>query len=433
MRGVGYHQAAWRHPNAKPEDEMSIRLYQESAQTAERGLFDMIFFADGIGVREKGSKDAIARFSTISRIDPLMLLPALAMVTKNIGLAATVSTTYNEPYNVARRFASLDHISSGRACWNVVTSWSDAEAHNFGLDAQLDKTHRYHRAHEFVEVAFGLWDSWESGALEFNKAHGRFFDPYRVHDLDHEGDFFKVKGPLNVSRCPQGRPVICQAGASKLGQDMAAEQADVVFCGADSVDSARDYYSSVKGRLENFNRTRDDILVMPGVSVIVGDTEAEAQGKYQYLQSLIHPDAGRAMLEMYMMEVPDIDVDEPLPKSLGVNTRLSMGEAMRKLADEPGMTLRRWYENVANARGHVNIIGTPEQVAEKLAMWIDTNAADGFIVAPSVVPNSIDEFVDKVIPVLQDMGRYRTQYEGSTLRENLGLRTPVNRFSTVSS
>jgi FMN-dependent oxidoreductase (nitrilotriacetate monooxygenase family) len=298
IRGHGYHPAAWRHPDVPADGTLHVEHYVQSAQTAERGKLDMIFFADGAGIRQgdhpRGSLSRTGR--DMVELEPMTLLPALAMVTSHVGLVTTASTTYNEPYNLARKFATLDLISKGRAGWNVVASWSELEARNFGLETTLDYDTRYARSAEFVEVVKGLWDSWDDGALLFDKAAGRYFDEAKMHVLDHQGRFFKVRGPLNVAGMPQGHPVIVQAGASEQGRELGAATAEVIYAISGSREDARAYYADVKGRMAKYGREPDDLKIMPALCPVVGRTRAEAQAKYDELQALIDPLAGLGSL-----------------------------------------------------------------------------------------------------------------------------------------
>lgn len=428
VRGVGYHIAAWRYPAVDPRGEMSLSHYLAAARTAERGLFDMIFFADGVAIREKAEEKALAGFSTLARMEPMTLLPALGVLTKRIGLAATASTTYNAPYHIARKFATLDHLTGGRACWNAVTSWSDAEALNFGLKDQIDIDLRYERATEFIDVVRGLWDSWDDDAFVFEKENGKFHDPTKLHTLNHQGQFYSVRGPLNVARSPQGQPVICQAGASEKGREMAARSADVVFCAAETMEAGQKFYRSVKSRLSGYCRQEHELKVMPGVSAIIGRTEPEAREKYRELQSLILPDVGKSAIATVVGDLSSYDVDDPLPQIEDRKIQ-SIGKSIQEQARTEQLTIRQLYEKVANGRGHLSLVGSAEQVAQTLVEWFESGACDGFNVAAPYLPGSLDDFVDLVVPILQDRGVYRLDYDGTTLREHLGLEVPPSRYT----
>ena len=423
IRGVGYHIAAWRHPSIRPQIEQSLAQYGVGARSAERGRFYTIFFAEGGAIRESGYLATLAGYSTLARLEPMTLLPALAMATRNIGLAATASTTYNAPYHVARKFATLDIISGGRGAWNAVTSWTDAEAANFGLVEQIPPDERYDRATEFIAVVLGLWESFAPDAFLFDQAGGRFQDPAKIRTLNHKGRYFAVRGPLNVLPSPQGRPVIFQAGASEKGREMAAAYADAVFSAAQSLDEAQAFYAAVKGRLDRYGRKPDELLVMPGISVIVGRTAAEAQEKHRSLQDLISPEIGKALLASFFGDLSHVGVDDPLP-AFDPEGKHSFARRLGAIAADSRMTLRQLYEAMAGGRGHLSLVGSAEAVADALALWFDNGAADGFNLAAPLLPGSIADFVDLVVPILQERGLFRTAYEGTTLRENLGLPLP---------
>ena len=430
IRGVGYHPAAWRLPDMDPQKEQSLDHYLAVAKLAERGKFDMIFFADTVAIRESAlDPDTLSRNSTLARIEPLMILAGVASQTAHIGLAATASTTYNAPYQIARHFGSLDLISNGRACWNLVTSWSDAEARNFGLDAAAGYEDRYDRAHEFVGVVTGLWDSWERDAFLFDRESGHFHDPAKLHTLDHEGRYYKVKGPLNVPSSPQGRPVICEAGASEAGQELAAYSADVVYAIAQTEEAAGRFYRSVKARLPKYGRLPSDVKVMPGVSPIVGRTADEARAKFRALQDAIDPKLGLSLIAPYVGDLSGYPVDGPIPEVAMASTLETMRKLMQEIAAEKKLTIRALYEHVAAGRGHWTLVGRAEYVADQLEAWFRAGVADGFNIVAAHLPGVLEDFVELVVPILQERGLFRTEYEGTTLRENLGLRRPANRFA----
>jgi alkanesulfonate monooxygenase len=389
----------------------------------------MLFLADGVALRQRDEPaGSLSRNNQNVEFEPLTLLSALAMVTKHIGLVATASTTYNEPYHIARKFGSLDHISRGRAGWNAVTSWSEAEARNFNREKHLDYDTRYDRAAEFVQVVTGLWDSWDQDAFLRDKATGLFFDPDKMRTLDHRGKHFQVMGPLTVSRTPQGRPVIVQAGASDQGQEIAAACADVVFVAMTTIGQARDYYESVKSRLAKYGRKRSDLLILPGLLPIVGRTEAEAQAKFQQLQDLIHPLVGLAHVYGPMGDLSSYPIDGPVPEPKDPEMRSRAG-VLYDTAKRNNMTIRQLYLTASIARGHRSVIGTPAQVADTMQEWAEAGAADGFNIIPTHLPCAIEDFVALVVPELQRRGLYRTQYEGTTLRQNLGLPLPASRYA----
>jgi FMN-dependent oxidoreductase (nitrilotriacetate monooxygenase family) len=427
MRPVGIHTAWWRDPGSSPDANSDVRQLVRFAQTLERGKFDAFFMADHLAVLNM-PMSALRRSATVASLDPLTLLPALAMVTQRIGLVATASTTYNEPYHIARKFASLDHISHGRAGWNLVTSANPQEALNFGRDEHLEHATRYARAREFFDVVTGLWDSWADDAFLRDAESGLFFDPDKLHVLDHKGDFLKVRGPLNVARPPQGWPVIVQAGASDAGRQIAAETAEVVFGSATTLAEAQAYYADVKGRMPAAGRDPDHLKVLPGAFVVVGDTMAEAEAKRARLDGLVHPDSGLPNLSMRLgTDVSGFDLDGPLPDIPESNASRSGRQKLVDMAREKSMTIRQLAQYVG-AFGGLSMVGTPASIADEMERWLVERGCDGFNVMFPTVPAGLDDFVDKVVPELQRRGIYRMDYEGTTLRENLGLPRPSNRF-----
>jgi FMN-dependent oxidoreductase (nitrilotriacetate monooxygenase family) len=430
IRGLGYHPAAWRHPDVPADGTLRIEHYVRSAQAAERGKIDLVFFADGIGIRERDlPRGSLARSGyEIVEMEPMTLLPALAMVTRRIGLVTTASTTYNEPYHIARKFATLDLISKGRAGWNVVTSWSEAEARNFNRDRHVDYETRYDRAKEFLEVVRGLWDSWEPGAFLFDKESGRFFDEGKAHPLNHVGTHFKVRGPLNVACMPQGHPVIFQAGASDQGREIAAATADVVYAVVDGLDKAQAYYADLKGRMARYGRDKDDLKIMPALRPVVGRTREEARAKFEQLQSLLDPLVGLARLHSTFGDLSGYPLDGPVPlEALGPMELRSIGEARLARVREENPTIRELYLQVAGMGGFC-LIGTASDIADVMEQWIEEEGCDGFNITPTHLPAGCEDFVDLIVPELQRRGRFRTEYEGVTLRENLGLKPAVNRY-----
>lgn len=436
LRSHGHHVAAWRHPEASEsvaDAGGSFADYVDMAQIAERGLFDMLFFAD-IATTHEGTPDAASRNSMAIRLEPFTLLSALASLTNNIGLVCTSSSTYDDPYHIARRFATLDLISGGRAGWNLVTSAQPSEALNFSRDSHLSLDQRYKRAHEFARVVRGLWDSWDDDALICDKASGVFYDPEKMHVLDHVGEEFKVRGPLTIPRSAQGYPVMVQAGSSDEGRDLAAETAEVVFTAQQTLAEAQQFYADVKGRLAHYGRTPDDLKIMPGIFATVGRTEEEAREKYDQLQSLIDPKVGLMLLSAFMgFDVSVYPVDGPLPELPESVRGQSRPVLLRDLAEREGLTIRQLYLRMAGGRGHVQVIGTPVQIADTLEEWFLGEAADGFNILPPLLPGSLRDFVDLVVPELQRRGLFRTEYEGRTLRENLGLRRPSSRYAGVTA
>jgi FMN-dependent oxidoreductase (nitrilotriacetate monooxygenase family) len=431
IRGLGYHPAAWRHPDVQPDGTLRFEHYARSAQLAERGKCDLIFFADGIGIRERDiPHGSLARSGyEIVEMEPLTLLPALAVVTKHVGLVTTASTTYNEPFNIARKFATLDLISNGRAGWNVVTSWSEAEARNFNREQHVDYATRYARAAEFVAVVKGLWDSWEEDAFSFDKRAGRFFDEEKMHVLDHRGRFFAVRGPLNVACLPQGHPVVVQAGASEQGRELAAATADVVYAVHPNRDAARQFYADVKGRLGKYGRDADDLKILPALRPVVGRTAAEAQAKFDQLQQLLDPLVGLARLSQTFGDLSGYPLDGPVPlEELGPAELRSTSVELVQRVRRQNPTIRELYKDVAG-RGGFCLIGTAAEIADVMQDWFDNDACDGFNITPTHLPGGCADFVEMVTPELQRRGLFRTEYAGATLRENLGLKRPVNQHA----
>ena len=417
----------------RPTARLRVEHYVRSAQIAERGKLDMIFFADGAGIRQgdtpQGSLSRTGR--DMIELEPMTLLPALAMVTSHVGLVTTASTTYNEPYNLARKFATLDLISNGRAGWNVVASWSEHEAQNFGLETTLDYDTRYARSAEFVEVVKGLWDGWEDGALVLDKAAGQYFDEAKMHVLNHQGRFFKVRGPLNVAGMPQGHPVIVQAGASEQGRELGAATADVIYAIHNSLERAQSYFADVKGRMAKYGREPDDMKIMPAFCPVVGRTRAEAQAKYDELQALIDPLAGLGSLYSSFGDLSGYPLDEPVPdKALGNQEHRSVSGQLIEWVRREKPTVRELYQR-SGVTGSARI-GTPSDIADVMQEWFEAAACDGFNITPAILPGGGEDFVTMVVPELQRRGLFRAEYEGSTLRENLGLRSVVNRYNSRS-
>ncbi len=430
VQATGHHVSAWRHPDAQIDAGHNFEHYKQITQTAERGLFDTIFLADSPAVWG-GSPETQSRNGKIAHFEPVTLFSALSAVTTHIGFVSTASTTYEEPYTLARKFASLDHLSAGRAAWNVVTTGNENAAANFGLEHHPEHSQRYERAEEFLEVVKGLWDSWEDDAFIADRESGVYFEVEKLHTLNHKGKYFSVKGPLNVARPPQGYPVIVQAGASEPGRELAARTAEVIFTANQTLADAQEFYSDVKGRLAKYGRSPDDLKIMPGAFPVIGRTDEEAQEKYEFLQSLIHPDVAWGILKQYYRGV-DLsaysldDLAPELPSS--TNNNKSRLKLVMDLASR-GLTLRELYRSLATARGHRTIIGSPESIADQLQEWFDNGAADGFNIMPPILPTGLDDFVNLVVPILQKRGLFRTAYEGKTLRENLGLRRPANQYT----
>jgi len=434
IRGHGYHHAAWRHPDVAADCTLQVEHYVRSAQIAERGKLDMIFFADGAGIRQgdnpPGSLPRTGR--DMIELEPTMLLPALAMVTSHVGLVTTASTTYNEPYNLARRFATLDLISKGRAGWNVVASWSEHEAQNFGLETTLDYDTRYARSAEFVDVVKGLWDGWDDGALVLEKASGRYFDEAKMHVLNHQGRFFKVRGPLTVACIPQGHPVIVQAGASDQGRELGAATADVIYAISSSLEAAQTYYADVKGRMAKYGREPDELKIMPAFCPVVAGTRAEAQAKFDRLQELIDPLVGLSMLYSAFGDLSGYPLDSPVPEdAIGELGMRSNSAQLRERMKREKPTIRELYLR-SGITGSAKI-GTPTDIADAMQELFENDACDGFNITPAYLPGGCEDFVEMVVPELQRRGLFRTEYEGTTLRENLGLKRPVSRYAAAAA
>jgi N-acetyl-S-(2-succino)cysteine monooxygenase len=430
---TGHHVASWRHPKAQADAGINFKHYVEIAQTAERAKFDMVFLADNVCVRE-ANMEALSRSAQyIANFEPITLISALAAVTSRIGLTCTASTSYNEPFHVARKFASIDHISGGRAGWNLVTSGMAAEAYNFGRDAHYGHAERYRRANEFAEIVTALWDSWDDDAFVRDKESGQFFKPEGMHYLNHKGQHFKVRGPLNIPRPPQGRPVIVQAGTSDDGMDVAARFAEVIFSANLTMESCQAYFKEVKTRAQDkFGRNPDHLKVMPGLSCYIGRTEAEAKEKYDYQNSLMHPIVAREILSTVLggVDLTPYDFDGPLPDNLPMsNASQSTFKYVTDLAKKDGLSMRQIAQVVAGARAKLVMVGTPESLADRMEQWYVEEAADGFNIMPPYLPGGLDDFVEMVIPELQRRGLFRTEYTGRTLRDHLGLPRPPSRYA----
>jgi FMN-dependent oxidoreductase (nitrilotriacetate monooxygenase family) len=412
MMRHGHHVAAWRHPQTDLASN-PFKVFQQQVRDAEKACLDAVFFAD-----------SLALTGGVPALEPLTLLSALAASTERIGLIGTATTTYNEPYTVARQFASLDQISDGRAGWNLVTSDNAAEAANFGRDQHVAHAARYERAREFHQVVTGLWDSWDADAFINDKEGARLFDPAKLHKLNHRGAHFGVAGPLNVARSPQGRPVVVQAGGSEAGRDLAAATAEVVFTAQPTLAKAQDFYRDIKRRVVAQGRAPESLKIMPGLFAVVGRTQAEADEKFAQLQALIEPKAGLALLGRMIgnFDLSSYPLDGPLPELPQTQDgQRSRQQLLTDLAQGENLTIRQLYERIAGGRGHFTVVGTAETVADRMQAWFEQEAADGFnFMAPSL-PGGLDDFLALVVPELQRRGLFRTAYQGSTLREHLGL------------
>ncbi|GGU47802.1 LLM class flavin-dependent oxidoreductase [Streptomyces lavendofoliae] len=425
LMNAGHHDAAWRHPSTSPERVTDPAYFQELARTAERGLLDSVFLADGLALWGD------VRYNALGGFEPLTLLAALATATRHIGLIATVSTTFNEPYPTARAFASLDHLSGGRAGWNIVTSGSADEARNFGRDEHLEHGLRYERAREFVDVAVKLWDSWDDDAIVLDRAAGVYADPDKVRPIDHRGTHFRVRGPLNVPRSPQGRPLLVQAGSSEDGKEFAARHAEAVFTAQQTLSGARAFAADLRARLARYGRAQDAVRILPGICPVIGSTEAEARALERELTELQVPEYGLAQLSgMLGTDLTGLPLDGPLPDlpdERDINGNRSRFALVADLGRREGLTLRELIARLGGGRGHRVVAGTPEQIADELQEWFTRGAADGFNIMPPHLPRGLDHFVDQVVPVLQARGLFRTEYAGHTLREHYGLARPAAR------
>src|ERR1700756_4544099 len=420
MRPVGIHTAWWRYPGAYPDANFNFKHLIRFAQTLERGRFDAWFMADHLSVLNMPMA-ALKRSAAVTSFDPLTLLPVLAMATEHLGLIATASTTFEPAYTIARRFASLDHISGGRAGWNLVTTSNPDAALNFGLTEHMEHGERYRRAREFFDVVTGLWDSWADDAFILDVESGIYLDPERMHVLDHKGEFLSVRGPLNIARPVQGWPVIVQAGASDAGRQLAAETAEMIFSpGGGGLPGAQEYYADVRERAKKTGRDPDHIKILPGCLVVVGDTTEEARNKRALLDSLVHPDSGIASLSIALgCDASQFDLDGPLPE---------IPESTASKSARQGALTGRQLAQIAGGYGGLAMVGTPEMIADQMEEWLLGDACDGFNIMFPWVPGGLDDFVDRVVPELQRRHLFRRDYEGKTLRENLGLPRPENRF-----
>jgi N-acetyl-S-(2-succino)cysteine monooxygenase len=426
LMGTGHHEAAWRHPQSRPEDALTFEHYLNLAQIAERGTLDSIFFADNLAVGRN------LRYNAQNNLEPLTLLSAIATRTERIGLIATASTTYHEPFHLARIFASLDHLSRGRAGWNIVTSAGADEARNFSLGARPDHADRYARAAEFLDVVRKLWDSWEDDALLLDKSTGQFVDPAKVHAIHHSGSRFQVQGPLNIARPPQGRPLLVQAGSSEAGKEYAARYAEAVFTAQQTLVDGQAFYTDLKSRLARHGRTPEEVVILPGICAVIGGTEAEARAKEAELNALISPEYGQEQLSrMLEHDLTGYPLDGPLPTLPGehaINGHKSRFTLVTELARRENLTIRQLIERLAGGRGHRVFAGTPEQVADQIELWFTSGAADGFNIMPPALPGGLEDFVEQVVPELRRRGLFRTEYTGHTLREHYGLNRPANHY-----
>ncbi|WP_067708078.1 LLM class flavin-dependent oxidoreductase [Nocardia yamanashiensis] len=427
LMGVGHHEAAWRHPRTEAHRVLDVKHFQELGRIAERGKLDSVFFADGLAVGPRIKRNTLAVF------EPVTLLSAIATATERVGLIATASTTYNEPFNLARKFASLDHISGGRAGWNIVTSGNEDEAFNFGYDVIPEHARRYERAQEFVDVAVQLWDSWESEAIVLDEEAGIFADPDKVHTLDYQGERFRVRGPLNSPRGPQGRPLLVQAGSSESGKEFAARYAEAVFTAQRGIDEGRAFYRDLKSRLAKYGRSADELKVLPGLVPFIADTEEQARALEQEFTDLISPDYALKQLSSLLgVDLTEHALDAPLPP-LPAESEIEGGKSrftlVKELAEREELTVRQLIGKLGGGRGHRTFAGTPEQIADELQSWYEQGAADGFNIMPPYLPGGLEDFVDRVVPILQERGLFRTEYTATTLRGHYGLEPVESQFA----
>src|SRR5580693_116084 len=427
MRPTTIHTGAWRYPGAFPDSNFNLAHIKRFAQTLERAKFDAFFMADHLAVLNM-PLDALKHSHTVTSFEPFTLLSALAMVTEHLGLMATGSTTFDAPYHVARRFASLDHLSGGRAGWNIVTTSNPDAALNFGMTDHMEHGERYRRAREFYDVVTGLWDSWADDAFIRDVEHGIYFDPEKLHVLNHKGKYLSVRGPLNIARPVQGWPVIVQAGASDDGRQLAAETAEAVFTGGGPLADGQKFYADIKDRMEKLGRDRNHLKILPGAFVVVGDSVEEAKEKRALLDSKVHYDSAISSLSVMLgTDASGFDPDGQLPPIPETNASKSGRQALVDLAARDKLTVRQLAQRVGGYGG-LSFVGTPATIADQMEEWLTGFGSDGFNIMFPFLPAGLDDFVDKVVPELQKRGIFRKEYEGRTLRENLGLPRPKNRF-----
>ncbi len=430
LSSMGHHEASWRYPDSPTDQLMNFSYYKDLVQKAEQAKMDSVFLAD----RTSLSPQSVKHGSSAS-FEPTTLLSALAVVTEKIGLIATVSTSFNEPYNIARRFASLDFLSNGRAGWNIITSGTDSEAQNFNLETIPDHAIRYKRAKEFLDVTIKLWDSWEDDAIVLNKKTGIFADSQKVHEINHKGEFFQIRGPLNIPRSPQKRPVLVQAGTSEDGKEFAAKYAEAIFTAQQTFIDARAFYLDVKERVIKHGRNPDQVKILPGICPIIGETEKEVKERENRLQELMNFEHSLIQLSNRVgIDLTSASLDEPLPALPDIDEiqgHKSRTQLIIELAQRENLTLRQLLIRLGGGRGHHTIVGTPQKIADELEYWFLNGAADGFNIMPQVMNPDFDRFINLVIPELQKRGLFRTEYTGNTLRDNYKLNKPENQFMTI--
>ncbi|MBD2848473.1 LLM class flavin-dependent oxidoreductase [Paenibacillus sp. IB182496] len=424
LLSTGHHEASWRHPGSAPERAVDVHYYVKLARTAERGLFDSLFLSDAYGL------PPTIKYKVLHGLEPFTLLSALAMATERIGLIGTASTTFNEPYHIARKFASLDLISGGRAGWNIVTSTGNTTALNFREEGLPEHSERYRRAEEFLQVATGLWDGWERDALVIDKDSGVYADPDKIRPILHKGAYYTVRGPLNLPPMPQRYPLLVQAGASETGKAFAALAAEAVFTAQHSLEAGKAFYADLKARLPRHGRAPEEVSILPGFCPIIGDTAAEARDKEQALHELTQTEYGLYRLSNLLgLDLSTYPLDGPLPyaelpETAQINSQKGRQQMFLDMARSEGLSIRQLMMRTASSRGHFSMAGTPGQIADAMAQWLEEGAADGFNLMPPYLPEGLDDFVDKVVPELQARGIYRTAYSGRTLREHYGRTAP---------
>ncbi|AYG60243.1 LLM class flavin-dependent oxidoreductase [Rhizobium jaguaris] len=432
MRPVSLHTGAWRYPGSYPDANFNFKHIKSFAQALEQAKFDAFFMADHLAVLNMPI-EALKRSQTVTSFEPFTLLSALAAVTEKIGLVATASTTFDQPYHIARRFASLDHISGGRAGWNIVTTSNPDAALNFGLEEHMEHGERYHRAREFYDVVTGLWDSFADDAFLRDAESGIFFDPERMHVLAHKGEELSVRGPLNIARPPQGWPVIVQAGQSDAGRQLAAETAEAVFAAPRNLADGKAIYADIKSRMQRIGRNPDHLKILPAAFIVVGDTIEEAKAKRAKLDSLVHYDSAIASLSIALgHDASSFDPDGPLPEIPETNASKSGRERVIALAEAEKLTVRQLAQRLGGYAG-LAFIGTPQTIADEMEQWLREEGSDGFNVVFPFLPQGLLDVTTRVVPELQRRGIFRREYEGTTLREHLGLPRPQNRFFTPTS
>jgi len=430
LHDTGHHEASWRHPDSAADRVHDIDFAIENAQIAEAAKLDAIFFADGPGVW------SATPHRPAGHVEPITRLSAIAARTERIGLIATASTTFYDPYNLARLFSSLDILSNGRAGWNIVTTQSEAIARNFSLKELPSASERYLRAQEFIDVVTKLWDSWEDDAILADRESGYYFDPEKVHAINHVGTHFQVEGALAAPRSPQGRPVYVQAGSSNDGRAFAGRNAEAIFTAHQTIEDAQAFYSDIKARAVAFGRSPDEVKILPGISPFIADTEAEAVELQHYVNSLTVPAYGLAQLEgLAGVSLAHLELDEAVPREIFgaagnvLDNNRSRLQVIANIVERDRPTLRGLLHRLAGARGHNVVAGTPTQVADIITDWFQNGAADGFNVMPPLYPQLLEAFTEGVVPILQDRGLFRTEYTGRTLRDHFGLARPESLYA----